>query len=221
MGGILTIGAVQAQQVGAVLAEAFHQEAASRWLEPDPDRRGRMLAWLFGGLAAEAFVAGTVNILLHDHDAEPVGAAVWLDRATDPDESPEGGRDDRVFDAGEGSRWRQFERVTTAARPSTRHAYLVAMGVHPDHRGRGLGSRLLRQQHDVLDATGTAAYVETASAASRALYAQHGYRDHGEPIRLPDGPALWPMWRVPEAPRAHSSVAGRAGVRRSWPVRGR
>ena len=32
-------------------------------------------------------------------------------------------------------------------------------------------------------------------ARARGLYLRHGYEDHGEPIRLPDGPEMYPMWR--------------------------
>ncbi|QYN34952.1 hypothetical protein K1T35_42510 [Pseudonocardia sp. DSM 110487] len=45
------------------------------------------------------------------------------------------------------------------------------------------------------DADGLPAYLEATSLRSRSLYERHGFRDAGDPIQLPDGPSLWPMWR--------------------------
>lgn len=42
-------------------------------------------------------------------------------------------------------------------------------------------------------------YLEASTPRNRALYERHGFRDHGEPIPLPDGPRLQPMWRTPGA----------------------
>lgn len=35
------------------------------------------------------------------------------------------------------------------------------------------------------------------AARSRHFYRRHGYAERGQPIRLPDGPPMWPMWREP------------------------
>ena len=81
------------------------------------------------------------------------------------------------------------------------HLYLALLAVRPDHQGRGLGSRLLAHRHAVLDRIGLPAYLEAADTRSRALYARHGYTDHGEPLTLPrTGEAMYPMWREPHQP---------------------
>ncbi|MQA24380.1 MAG: hypothetical protein GEU94_02675 [Micromonosporaceae bacterium] len=54
----------------------------------------------------------------------------------------------------------------------------------------------LRRRHTDLDESSTLAYLV---AASRRLYLRHGYRDHGDPISLHEGPRLFPMWRHPAA----------------------
>ena len=48
------------------------------------------------------------------------------------------------------------------------------------------------------DRNGVPAYLEATSDRNRALYECHGFRAHGA-IPLPDGPALWRMWRDPVA----------------------
>jgi GNAT superfamily N-acetyltransferase len=220
-GSILTIGAVQARATGELLAAAFDDEPVSRWLEPDPARRAVMLACRFTGFTSQAFTSGSVELLFTDNQEEPAGAAVWFDRTRLPGDpagtrpaSPGDGLEDPLLDTGEGSRWNQFEQALTAVHPGGPHDYLMLMGVLPGWRGRGLGSRLLRQRLEWLDACGSPAYLEATSPASRALYARHGFRDHGQPIQLPEGPTLYPMWRVPEAPRARSSAPQLAG--RVW-----
>lgn len=40
------------------------------------------------------------------------------------------------------------------------------------------------------------AYLEATSPLNRRLYERHGFEVTGE-IQLPNGPAMWPMWREP------------------------
>jgi GNAT superfamily N-acetyltransferase len=236
MGGILTLGRVQVDQIGALLAAAFHDEPVSRWLQPDPATRVETgpgtLAGLFAGFTAEAMVTGTVDLLFdRDYDHGPVATALWFDRTipaapNDVDTQSDGQRDGAVsagdgagvgvFDERTGGRWGQFERALSRPSPGAGHAYLMVMGVHPDHQGRGLGTRLLRRRLAVLDADRTPAYLEATGPASRALYARHGYRDHGQPLHLPDGgPCVWPMWRAvphPQRPQRSQDKSGRGCV---------
>ncbi|MEE6261503.1 GNAT family N-acetyltransferase [Plantactinospora sonchi] len=80
------------------------------------------------------------------------------------------------------------------------HWYLQQMVVVPTWRGHGLGGAMLRHQLELVDTAGLGAYLEASSARNRKLYERHGFRAHGDPIRLPeDGPAIQPMWRPPAA----------------------
>jgi len=83
-------------------------------------------------------------------------------------------------------------------RPRSRaYWHLQQMVVVPEQRGHGLGGAMLRHQLDQADAAGIGTYLEASSPRSQALYERHGFRPHGEPIRLPDdGPVLQPMWRA-------------------------
>ena len=76
------------------------------------------------------------------------------------------------------------------------HLYLVFLGVAPGAQGRGLGGALLRERLVRADAEGLPAYLEASSPRSRLLYERNGFRDTGDPIQLPDGPPIWPMWRA-------------------------
>jgi predicted N-acetyltransferase YhbS len=72
----------------------------------------------------------------------------------------------------------------------------VFLGVVPGMQGRGLGGALLRERLATADTEGLPAYLEASSPGSKALYERHGFRCVGDPVRLPDGPDIWPMWRA-------------------------
>ncbi|GAA1295181.1 hypothetical protein GCM10009609_75800 [Pseudonocardia aurantiaca] len=88
---------------------------------------------------------------------------------------------------------------------SRRHAkdtsHLAFLGVHPDRQGGGLGGRLLAERLARADADGLPAYLEASSARSVPLYERHGFRLLGDPVSLPDGPSVQPMWREPSTSR--------------------
>lgn len=162
----------------AVLTDAFARDPLVRWLFPDPDSRARWQARfhadVLGHPAAEAYLTG-----------QGEAAAVWLTLAAG--QSPYGGSD------GAGGRLGALGGALAARHPAdVPHRYLACMGVRGARQGGGLGSALLRHG---LAHTGTAAYLEASSPRSRELYRRHGFADLGSPVRLGDGPPLWPMWR--------------------------
>jgi hypothetical protein len=67
--------------------------------------------------------------------------------------------------------------------------------VAPPWQSTGRGSALLRHHHNQPPA-GQPAYLEASSIGSRNLYHRHDYQ-LGHRFTVPDGTALWPMWRPP------------------------
>lgn len=55
------------------------------------------------------------------------------------------------------------------------HLYLLGIGVRRGHRGRGVGSELLRRGHARADEQGLPCYLETNLERDVALYVRHGY----------------------------------------------
>ncbi|MFR9732178.1 GNAT family N-acetyltransferase [Saccharopolyspora sp. MS10] len=172
------------------LVSAFVHDAVSRWLVPDERIREEVyLAW-FDVLLDHADRAGRVR-------ATRSAVQVWL-RAEDG--SPPGlpaEEEPRIAElAGpHADRFAAFGELTGARHPREPHWYLALIGVRPDLQGRGVGTAALTASLREHDRAGSPTYLEASSPASRALYLRLGYADAGEPIELPGGPVLHPMWR--------------------------
>ena len=63
-------------------------------------------------------------------------------------------------------------------------AYIYAVATHPDHRGKGLASRLLAQTHDQLKAMGYAGAVLKPAKGLFPFYARLGYVTSGHICRF-------------------------------------
>jgi GNAT superfamily N-acetyltransferase len=87
------------------------------------------------------------------------------------------------------------------------HHHLAILAVRPDQQGKGIGTALLAARHQVLDVAQLPAYLEASSPETRQVYLRHGYTDHGPPITLPDGPAMYPMLRHPYKIRGGDDAA--------------
>ena len=78
------------------------------------------------------------------------------------------------------------------------HYYLFALGVDPEHQGRGLGSAMLRAVLSRCDADGVGAYLEASTPMNARLYARHGFRVTEELTIAPGAPTVSLMWREPK-----------------------
>jgi ribosomal protein S18 acetylase RimI-like enzyme len=86
----------------------------------------------------------------------------------------------------------------TKKHPRAPHWYLFAIGVDPEHQGRGHGSALLRAVLGGCDERGEAAYLEASTKDNARLYERHGFRVTEEVPLASDGPPVWLMWREPK-----------------------
>lgn len=175
------------EAVLGVLTEAFMADPVVCWLFPDESERRRLQPYFYGPLlthpAAEAHLVG-----------ENEGAAVWLTLAEGESPYPEAPNEpdadvESVFGEN-GVRLLALGQLLARRHPQEAHLYLPCMGVVPAKQGNGFGSALLRHRVD-----GLGTYLEASSSRARARYLRHGFTDLGEPVSVPDGPPLWPMWR--------------------------
>lgn len=184
-----------APAVGALFTESF-QEPVAFWLAPDPATRSELLTDFFTLVAEDAVAAGSVEII-GDYE----GAAAWFDLTTPPPESSEPDLRYAETYGPHADRWTTFEKLTGERHPQgPPHHYLLLVGVRPDRQNHGLGSALIEHHHDLV-APGLPGYLEATTPRSRLLYLRLGYVDHGEPLTLPDGPTIFPMWRRADGAR--------------------
>jgi GNAT superfamily N-acetyltransferase len=81
-----------------------------------------------------------------------------------------------------------------AAHPDEPCFYLSLLGVHDDHRGRGLGMGLLAESLARIDALAAPAYLESSNPVNNARYESVGFvaRDR---ITTATGHVVTTMWR--------------------------
>ncbi len=181
--------------VARLIGVAFMADPVSGWVFPDEDHRRAVHAPFFGVFVDMALRHGWVDVA-----GDYAGAALWL--------SATGKEDPAADDAGEemaaelvriagSERGGMVGRLTEQVHPTEPHYYLPIIGVHPDHRGGGIGAALITRVTERCDREGVAAYLEASNPRSKALYERLGFVFTGTTVDLPDGPPMWPMWREP------------------------
>ena len=182
-----------------MLARAFYDDPVTSWFYPDAGRRMRHARRFFAIRQRQLADQGLIYTT-----PELSGAALW---------------------AGPG-RWREdlrqslmllpmlpvllprIVRSTHAVReierrhPVRPHYYLSVLGTEPQQQGGGIGSALLGPVLQRCDTDGVGAYLESSKESNVDFYVRHGF-SVTERIELPDGPALWLMWREPRGRTGH------------------
>lgn len=80
------------------------------------------------------------------------------------------------------------------AHPGKPCFYLTLLGVHDDHRGKGLGMGVLAESLARIDALGAPAYLESSNPANIARYESVGFSAREE-ITTATGHVVTTMWR--------------------------
>ncbi len=88
--------------------------------------------------------------------------------------------------------WERFETIHPENPP---HMYLSLLATHPDHRGRGIGQRLLAENLAAFDAEGLPAYLESTNPANDHRYERAGFRPIGRIQAVLDDATATTMWR--------------------------
>ncbi len=191
---VVPADAADLRTLSQVIADAFHDLAPSGWLIADPAARAKIFPGYFRLYVEHAIAAGIVHIT-----PGRAAAALWLRVGADPAGQP-AGYAERLAAATSPwtNRFLAFDAALETRHPAgTAHHHLAILAVRPGRQGQGTGTALLHACHQALDRDGAPAYLEASDLRTRRLYLRHGYADHGPPIRLPDGPLMYPMWREP------------------------
>ncbi|MEU3365046.1 GNAT family N-acetyltransferase [Streptomyces pseudogriseolus] len=196
---IRTAGEDDRDLVVRLLDEAFQDDPVSGWVFPGAEYRHATHHRLMAAFTDATLADGRVD-LVEDGSA----CALWLSvPAEDPGHGGAAEGEDefaelrRAVDA-DNERVELIGRLTAGIHPQSRaHEYLWMIGVAPGRQGEGLGTALIGSALDRCDREGRAAYLEASSERSAVLYRRLGFEHLGEPLRLPDGPLMYPMWREP------------------------
>jgi GNAT superfamily N-acetyltransferase len=196
---IRDVAPVDTDEITRLLAEAMGDGPVACWLTPDATLRRSQGPSYFRIFVEHAVRYGEVYANVDEITGEVAGVALWFPFTSlipPPDDY-----DVRLKDACGSAYDRicELEAALEAHHPMDPHHYLAFLAVRPDRQCRGIGSALLDRHHARLDRAGLPAYLEANDPRNRDLYLRHGYLS-GPPIRLPDGPPIWPMWRAPESP---------------------
>lgn len=179
--------------VNRLLHEAFVDDPVSTWVFPDAADRSVRHSALVSAFLDLALSEGRVD-LTGDGTAAALWRPVPAGRPVD-DAGPALVRE--VIDP-ENERIELVGRLTEAVHPTDRaHEYLQLVAVEPGRQGEGLGGALISSALARCDREGVPAYLEASTHRSRRLYERLGFTFTGHRVDLPDGPAMWPMWRDP------------------------
>jgi GNAT superfamily N-acetyltransferase len=88
--------------------------------------------------------------------------------------------------------WQRFNSNHPRGEP---HAYLSLLATHPDHRGRGVGQRLLAADLARWDADDVPAYLESTNPANDHRYERAGFGRIGGFRAVLDDAPISTMWR--------------------------
>ncbi|MBD0422371.1 GNAT family N-acetyltransferase [Streptomyces sp. NPDC052309] len=197
---IRTAGEGDRELVVRLLDEAFQDDPVSGWVFPGAEYRRRTHHRLMAAFTDAVLADGRIDVT-----EDGAACALWL--SVPADEGTGDGAGDAVDDSPaqvreavdpDNERVELIGRLTAGIHPSGRaHEYLWMIGVAPERQGEGLGTALIASVLDRCDREGLPAYLEASSARSRGLYERLGFAFTGEPLDLPDGPRMWPMWREP------------------------
>ena len=184
--------------VSQTLADAFSDDPVFTWLLPKAMSRRDWRVRRLWTVTARSYLRHDKPVYLtSDGQAaaiwSPPGA--WVPRPADqlrdlPPMIPVFGRS--LFRAS------QLQTQMMKAHPMhPKHWYLYAIGARVESQGRGLGSALLREVLDKIDATGEPAYLESSNIRNVPLYERHGFAVVEEMQIAGGGPSMWRMWRDP------------------------
>jgi ribosomal protein S18 acetylase RimI-like enzyme len=184
----------EATFVAEILAQAFADDPVANWVWQDERELGPEVSRAFFRVFADFVLeAGEVHT-----DETGQGVSLWLPfDPADEQEDPALGEALAAACGPFAERLAIIDELMKANHPaSVAHAYLPFIGVAPAGQGQGIGASLLQARIEELDKTGVPAYLEATTLRNFRLYSRHGFKEAGV-IQLPDGPAMYQMWREP------------------------
>lgn len=190
----------EADRSAGVLARAFQDDPLMVFLEPDPERRARVLPGCLRGIQAYCLDHGRVTTT-----PDLAGVACWL---------PPGATDVTTWRTlrtgllagslplGVGGLRRLFGITGAMTRGHHRvqsgpHWYLWLLGTEPDRTGQGVAGTVLAPTLAAADAVGLPCYLDTHLEGNLGFYARHGFSPVLDEVYA--GVRYWGLRRDPQS----------------------
>jgi hypothetical protein len=182
--------------LATMLADAFHNDALTRWITPDEDRRRAQLPDFF-----RVFLDISLRYDAVYTNASRDAALLFLPPGGWEETEKRGVELSQRFEEILGD---DVEAMATISglqaihHPTGRAHYYVSFGgVNPHNQRRGAMTTLLKALIDRADVEGFGSYTEASSAGGAFAARRAGFSEIGHKIAIPNGPTLRPMWREP------------------------
>jgi len=102
------------------------------------------------------------------------------------------------------AQWLHIFQQFDTMHPLQPHWYILILGVHPVHQGKGLGGELLKEVLQRADKERVPVYLESANPKNLDFYRTYGFQVIDEIVPIAGCPPVWGLIRAPE-PRENSS----------------
>ncbi|MFD0902125.1 GNAT family N-acetyltransferase [Actinomadura sediminis] len=183
-------------KLAVMLGRAFQDDPVARFIEPDDDRRRRVLPRIYAMQLRGFFIGqGATEVIVLDGTVK--AGALWNPPGRWRTPAP---TQIRQFPTVLRLAGRNIGRLVSVfgavekAHPAEPHWYLAELGTAPDSQRTGLGRLLLNSRLARCDVAGEPAYLETPEV-NVPYYERFGFQVKGE-ISIPrGGPTVYPMWR--------------------------
>lgn len=177
-----------------IMSEAFMHDPVLCTYFKDPCRRRETLRAFFAVTSSSARDAGTILL-----SSDLNGAAVY--ETSDGVTRSLASNDDEILlreaCGADGDAAAAFARVLQINHPvEPAHYYFFAVGVRAQKRGAG--AFIMSHVARLCDQAGMPCYAEATSSLCRRTAGALGWRDFRDPLELPTGATLFPLWRPPK-----------------------
>ena len=185
----------------ATIVAAFSEDPLWSWMFPDPQRRARQHATVFGLYVESALPNDSVWM------SDETGSAVAVFTRPGERELSEGAEArlepfirEALGDLAP-ARLETVERFEAALPDGPPFYYLSYLGTRPDSRGRGIGMGLLAELGALADREGRPIYLESTNPANTPRYERLGFSGQTEFSTPDDSHIVTTMWREPSVSR--------------------
>jgi GNAT superfamily N-acetyltransferase len=183
----------EAEAITETLSLAFHDDPTWSWAFPDAERRQENYR-IWWRLLVENAMRYPWVFATENHEV----ASVWLPPDGTELRPEDEARVEPLFEEMVGDHApavMELQARFEKARPRTANYYLSLLGVHNDHRGKGLGMGMLAENLERIDALGVPTYLESSNAANNPKYERMGYERIGEFTTPDDAAVITQYWR--------------------------